>query len=172
MQTLTGDDPNRAAADSGISGDQSLAVIGLVFIERLSVNDGGKQITRIIVLVPVETDQIVNCRGRFRGFLASGDFTLLVSFGQQSNQRAQTLQARLIVFLVKIDRATNFGMHFGAAQLLFRNRLVRHGFEHVRPRHEHVAGVLHHDGEVGDGRRIHGAARARAHDCGNLRHNA
>ena len=49
---------------------------------------------------------------------------------------------------------------------------VRDGADHVGPGHEHVAGVLHHDGEVGDRRRIDGAAGAGSHDRGDLRHHA
>ena len=59
-----------------------------------------------------------------------------------------------------------------AAELLLRHLLVRDGADHVGPGHEHVARVLHHDGEVGDRRRIDGAAGARAHDRGDLRHHA
>ena len=43
---------------------------------------------------------------------------------------------------------------------------------HVRAGHEHVARALDHDGEVGDRRRVHGAAGARPHDRGDLRHDA
>ena len=46
--------------------------------------------------------------------------------------------------------------------------LVRHRAHHVRAGDEHVAGALHHQGEVGDGRRVHGAARAGAHDQRDL----
>ena len=40
------------------------------------------------------------------------------------------------------------------------------------PGDEHVAGAVHHEDEIGDGGRIDRAARARAHDGGDLRHHA
>jgi hypothetical protein len=59
-----------------------------------------------------------------------------------------------------------------AAQFLGRDDLVGHGLHHVRAGDEHVARVLHHEDEVGHRRRIDRAARARAHDDGNLRDDA
>ena len=55
------------------------------------------------------------------------------------------------------------------AELLLRHLLVRHGPHDVGAGHEHVARALHHDDEVGDRRRVHGAARTRPHDRGDLR---
>ena len=60
----------------------------------------------------------------------------------------------------------------GAAQLLERDLLVGHRPDHVGPGHEHVGGVLDHEHEVGDGRRVDRAARARPHDGRDLRHHA
>ena len=59
-----------------------------------------------------------------------------------------------------------------AAELLLGHVFVRHGLDHVRTGHEHVAGVLDHDVEVGNGRRVDRAAGARPHDRGDLRHDA
>jgi hypothetical protein len=59
-----------------------------------------------------------------------------------------------------------------AAQLLGRDDLVGHGFDHVGPGDKHVGGIAHHEDEVGHGRRIDRAAGAGAHDHGNLRDNA
>ena len=58
-----------------------------------------------------------------------------------------------------------------AAEVFFGDVLVRHGLDDVGAGHEHVAGALHHDDEVGDRRRVHGAAGARAEDGGDLRHD-
>ena len=60
----------------------------------------------------------------------------------------------------------------GAAELLFCDFLVRNGLDDVWARHEHIARVFDHDDEVGDGGRVDGAARARSHDRGDLRHHA
>ena len=59
-----------------------------------------------------------------------------------------------------------------AAELLHRHVLVRDRLHDVRARDEHVARLAHHVGEVGDRRRVHGAARARAEDRADLRHDA
>ena len=59
-----------------------------------------------------------------------------------------------------------------AAEVFLRHVLVRDRLDHVGTGHEHVARVLHHDDEVGDRGRVHGAAGARPHDRGDLRHDA
>ena len=59
-----------------------------------------------------------------------------------------------------------------AAQRFLGDVLVRHGLDYLWPRDEHVARALHHDREVGDRRRIDGAAGARSHDGGDLRDDA
>ena len=59
-----------------------------------------------------------------------------------------------------------------AAELLLGDLLVRHRPDHVGAGHEHVARALDHDVEVGDGRRVDGAAGARPHDRGDLRDHA
>ena len=63
-------------------------------------------------------------------------------------------------------------MHRGAAEFLGGDDLVGDGLHHVGAGHEHVAGVLHHEDEVGHGRRIDVAAGARPHDDGDLRDHA
>ena len=60
----------------------------------------------------------------------------------------------------------------GAAELLLGDLLVGHGLDDVRPGDEHVARVLDHDDEVGDRRRVDGAAGAGPHDGADLRHHA
>ena len=59
-----------------------------------------------------------------------------------------------------------------SAQRLLGDVLVGHRLDHVGTGDEHVAGVVHHEDEIGDGGRVHRAARARAHDRGDLRHHA
>ena len=63
-------------------------------------------------------------------------------------------------------------MRHGAAELLFGDFFMRHGLDHVRPGDEHVGGLVDHENEVGDRRRIDRAAGARPHDGGNLRHHS
>ncbi len=63
-------------------------------------------------------------------------------------------------------------MHDGAAKLLGGHLLLGHRLHHVGAGDEHVGGVLHHEDEVGHGRRIDVAAGARAHDHRDLRDDA
>ena len=49
---------------------------------------------------------------------------------------------------------------------------VRDGLDDVGAGDEHVAGVVDHEDEIGDGGRVDRAARARAHDGGDLRDHA
>ena len=59
-----------------------------------------------------------------------------------------------------------------AAELLFGDFLMGHDLDHVGTGDEHVRALIHHEDEIGDGRRIHRAARARAHHRGNLRNHS
>jgi hypothetical protein len=59
-----------------------------------------------------------------------------------------------------------------AAELFLGDVFVGDRPHDVGPRHEHVARALDHDGEVGDRRRVDGAAGARAHHRGDLRNDA
>ena len=63
-------------------------------------------------------------------------------------------------------------MHRGAAEFFGGDHLVGDGLHHVGAGDEHVAGVLHHEDEVGHGGRIDVAAGAGAHDDGDLRDHA
>ena len=82
--------------------------------------------------------------------------------GHERQQLADQQQALLVVLDREVRDAALLVVRHRAAQLLLRHLLVRHRADDVGPGHEHVAGVLHHDGEVGDGGRIDGAAGARA----------
>ena len=75
----------------------------------------------------------------------------------------------LVVVHREVGDAAPLVVRHRAAELLLRHLLVRHGPHDVGSGHEHVARALHHDDEVGDRRRVHGAAGARPHDRGDLR---
>ena len=78
----------------------------------------------------------------------------------------------LFVLGGEVGNAGLAGMDDGAAQFFKGDVLVGHRLDHIRPGHEHVARVLDHDHEVGDGRAIDRAAGARSHDHADLRHDA
>ena len=96
----------------------------------------------------------------------------LVVGGQEIEQPAHLQQGLDVVLVGAIGDRGLGGVHARAAQLLGRDGLVGDGFNHVGTGDEHVTGVLHHEDEVGHGRRIDVAAGARPHDHGDLRDDA
>src|SRR5262245_59440669 len=72
----------------------------------------------------------------------------------------------------EMGHAASAVMSQSAAEFFFGHLFVRDSFDDVRAGDEHVAGFVHHDDEVGNRRRIHGAAGAWAHDGGELRNHA
>ena len=63
-------------------------------------------------------------------------------------------------------------MRHCAAELLLGDFLVRDSLDDVRASDEHVGSFAGHEDEIGDGRRIDGAAGAGAHNGANLRNDA
>ncbi len=59
----------------------------------------------------------------------------------------------------------------GPAQILLADLLAGDALDDVRAGDEHVGGVLHHEDEVGHGRRIDRAPGGGAHDGRNLRND-
>ena len=90
----------------------------------------------------------------------------------RGQQLADQREALAVVVHGKVRDAAGLVVRHRAAELLLGDVLVRHRLDDVGAGHEHVARVLDHDDEVGDGRRVHGAAGARAHDRRDLRHDA
>jgi len=56
-----------------------------------------------------------------------------------------------------------------SAEFFFGHLFVRDGADHIGTGHEHVAGALDHEDEIGDRRGIDSASGARTHDRGDLR---
>ena len=59
-----------------------------------------------------------------------------------------------------------------AAQLVLGDFFVGHRLDDIRPGNEHVAGLIDHEDEIRDGRRVHRSAGTRAHDGGDLRNHS
>ena len=95
-----------------------------------------------------------------------------VVLGQEGEQPAQAVEAGVLAGIDQVGHAALAGMHAGAAELLGGHVLLGHLLDHLGPGEEHVGGLLHHHDEVGDGRRIDGAAGAGAEDQRDLRHHA
>ena len=97
---------------------------------------------------------------------------LAIVLRQVAEQFADHAQAFGIVGGDEVAHAADGVVRHGAAQLLLGDVLVGDGLDHVGTGDEHVAGLVHHEDEIGDGGRVDGAAGARAHDGGDLRDDA
>ena len=92
--------------------------------------------------------------------------------GHERQQLADERDALGVVLDGEMRDAALLVVRHRAAELFLGDVLVRHRLDHVGAGDEHVARLLHHDDEVGDRRRVDGAAGAGAHDRGDLRHHA
>ncbi len=91
--------------------------------------------------------------------------------GNVVEQVADLLEASRLRVADEMRDPGGAGMNLCAAQTLEVDLLVRHRLHHVRPGHEHVGGALDHEDEVGDRRRVDGAAGAGPHDGADLGHH-
>ena len=91
---------------------------------------------------------------------------------QVAHQLANHAQALGVVVRLEMRHAAGGVVRRRAAQRFFGDVLMRHGLDDVGAGDEHVAGLVHHENEIGERGRIHRAARARAHDGGDLRDHA
>ena len=162
--------PTGLPADPRVGGDERLAVVGFVFVERIGIDDRGEKIARVVRLVAVEAHQIVN---RLRLFRRRVAFALLrvfrlFRFRQQGDQRTQPLQTGRIVLLVKIDGAADLGVHLRAAEFFGVDDLADRGFDQRRAG-EIKAAAFGHQNLVAEHRQIGAAGDAVAHDRGELR---
>ena len=171
LMALIGDDADRMAADAGVGGDERFAVIGLVFIERIRIDDRGEKIARVVGFLTFETDQIVNririFRRMSRVFLRAIFFRGL-GFRQMGDERTQPLQARRIILLIEINRAADFGVHVRAAEFFGIDDLSDGGFDQRRAGEIKTA-AFGHENLVAKHRQIGAAGDAVAHDGGELR---
>ena len=87
---------------------------------------------------------------------------------QEAEQLADQREALGVVAGDEVSHAADSVVGRWTAQFLFGHLLVCHRADHLGSGYEHGAGVLHHHDEVGDGRRIDGAAGTRAQNRRNL----
>ena len=81
-------------------------------------------------------------------------------------------QALGVVVRQEVRHAGLLVVRHGAAELFLGDLFVRDGLDDVGAGDEHVRGLVDHQDEVGDGRRVDRAAGARSHDGGDLRDHA
>ena len=91
-----------------------------------------------------------------------------LGMAQLRDQRTQPREAEMVVGLLEVDGAGDFGVHGGAAQL-FGGVLLPDGGLHQRGSGEKEAAAFGHQHVVGHDREIRAAGDAHAHDGGDLR---
>ncbi len=171
---LVGDDTYGRAFEADETGDDVLGILGLNLVEIPLVGDLVDQLFHVIGGVGIVGDQRVEAILDPRNIVEEGaDGRLFKVVEGEKIDKAADLGQRLdVVFKGPIGDRGFAGMGGSAAQFLGGDDLVRHGLHYIGSGHEHIAGVLHHEDEVGDRRRIDRATGAGAHDDGNLRHHA
>ena len=97
---------------------------------------------------------------------------LEVVLRQERQQVARLVAERVLVVGHEMRDARALGVRVGAAEILERDLLARHGAHHLGPGDEHVRGAARHQHEVGDRGRVDRAARTGAHHERDLRHDA
>jgi len=171
---VVGDDADRAPAQAGEANHQVLGV-ALVDLEELLVVDHGQdQLLDVIGLVGVDRHDLVQpVVHAVEGVAAFGiGRRLHVGGGQVAEQFLDHVQGVLLVAADEMGHAGDGGVALGAAQLLEGHLLLVDGLDHLGAGDEHVAGLVDHENEVGDPRRIDGAPGAGAHDHRDLGNDA
>ena len=95
-----------------------------------------------------------------------------VVVGEEAQELFDLIDGVRIAFAGKVRHAALGVVGHGAAQLLLGHHLTQNRLDHIGSGDEHVAGLLHHENEIGHGRGIHRSTGARSHDGGNLRDHA
>ena len=107
------------------------------------------------------------------GFFGSMVCGLLpVAVGQEADQLADLLEAFLLALGEEVGIAGDLRLHAGAAELLHRDFLAEHRLDDFRPGDEHLGDLVDDEDEVGQRRRIDGAAGAGPEDDGDLGNDA
>ena len=156
------------------AGDDVLGVRFLDLEEIALVGGLRDELLDVVGLVGIVGHQRVERHFDAVGVVERGDHRRLFDIrGRQEIYQPAHLQQGLDVIVVGAvgDRGPR-RVHEGAAELLGRHGFVGDSLHHIGAGDEHVAGVAHHEDEVGHRRRIDVAARAGPHDHRNLRDDA
>ena len=168
---LVADDPDRKAAEPREAADDVLGEARLQLEERALVDDRTDHALDVVRLRRLVGDELVELRrltiDRVGRVVVRR--RLAVVLRQEAEQVARVLERRLLVVRGQVRDAGLDRVRVGAAELLERHLLPRHGLHHVGAGDEHERRALHHQDEVRDRRRVDGAAGARAHHERELR---
>ena len=168
---LIGDDADGLAFHTDKAAQDIAGEIALDLEEIGLVGQFQDQFAHVVRGVRVVGDQRVQTVLDPQGIIEEGPHRrgFAVRQRQEIEQAADFRQRLDIIVERPIGHAGFLRMGISAAQFIRRHHLIGDGFQHIRPGHEHVRRAAHHEGEVGDGRRIDRAARRWSHDHRNLR---
>ena len=138
------------------------------------VGDGVDHLVHIVGLVGVVGDDLVeDLLLAADGVVASHARRLLTVVGGQVGQQRADVAHEVFLGLGREARhAALAGMDAGATEVLGVDILARDGLDDLRAGEKHIAGLLLHEDEVGEGRRIDRATGAGAEDGGDLGNDA
>ena len=89
---------------------------------------------------------------------------------KNKNKKKIELGEGLDVVLKRQSSHSELGsVYFGTTELLLGDLLLGDGLDNIRTSHKHVGGILDHESEVSEGRRVHGTTNTGAHDHRELR---
>ena len=181
MQWLVGHEPHGLAFDAPESDDhvggavfldlQVFAVVGdaLDYVADV-VGDGGG-VRDHLIKAQVVCGEVVGDGSLFAFELRERGVGAVVG-GKEAHQLLDPFEGFLVGFCGEVGVAGGFHMDGGATQVFLANVLAGHGLDNVRAGHKHLGGFIHHDHKVRQCRGVSVAARAGAHNHGDLWNHA
>ena len=171
---LLRDDADTSTAESREPDDDVLRPGRLDLEERAVVDDATQDVVHVVRLARIVGHDVVEGRRPSDPIGSSvGDDRrhLEVVLRQMRQQVARRVERARLVRRREMRDTASRRVRRRAAEEFRVDILVRHGLHHARSGDEHVARAFDHHGEVGDRRRIDGAAGARTEDDRDLRHD-
>ena len=165
--------PHRATVEPRKADDYVERPVGVDFEEIPIVEDLREHLVHIVGLVGVVGQQRIEFfqrpLGVVGGFAARRIFDVILR--HEAQQHAELVEGVLLALTRQMRHSRFAVMRHRPAQFLKANLFVGDRPNHVGAGDEHVAGLLDHQDEIGDGRAVNRAARARPHDDGELRYH-
>ena len=171
---LVGNHAHALSVEAGEAHDEVFGVVALDFQEFAVVDNGTDYLVHVVgaccrvgndfveaVLEAVDGVVALNQRGFFE-----------VVLGNVAKEFADDLQGFFAILGGEMAHAALGGVHFRTAQGVLAHVFAGNGLHHLGSGKEHVADALCHDGEVGEGGGVHGAAGAGAEDAADLGNHA
>ena len=171
---LVGHYAHALAVEAGETDDDILGIVALHFEEFAVVHHSADDLVHIVGLVGVVGNNLVeHILLAVDGVVAFGAGSAFhVVLGEVAEQTANQTGKFLFALGHEMTHTALLRVHTCAAQVFLRHVLARHGLHHLRASEEHIADAFKHHDEVGQGRRIHGAAGTGTADARDLGHHA